>query len=235
MTCLCVCVCVWERARSSCGFVFQNAPQSTAVQKDEAPKHELYYIAHNAVQGSRWYLLTQRWKWEESSWFECFPMIFYFYLEFNSLLSQKGKGNGTLFQCWKALLWHFVTTASGSTQLYLSVSAGKTAAVTDFTTEWKGKVQEGREGTVREYRWKSPRKICNVYNVIIYDAVRWQLISCQLLVKDSEEVYIQSYGFTRITAMAIIYVLFIVLLIGFIFNFFYCYYIILEKKYIVIS
>lgn len=53
--------------------------------------------------------------------------------------------------------------------------------------------------------------------------------------KDSEEVYIKSYGFTRITAMAIIYVLFIVLLIGFIFNFFYCYYIILEKKYIVIS
>lgn len=47
-----------------------------------------------------------------------------------------------------------------------------------------------------------------------------------------EEVRINSYGFTPITAMAIIYiyVLFIVLLIGFIFNFFYCYYIILEKK-----
>lgn len=71
--------------------------------------------------------------------------------------------------------------------------------------------------------------------MIIYEAVRRQLISCQLLVKDCEEEYIKSYGFTRITAMAIIYVLFIVLLIGFIFNFFYCYYIILEKKYIVIS
>lgn len=47
-----------------------------------------------------------------------------------------------------------------------------------------------------------------------------------------EEVRINIYGFTPITAMAIIYiyVLFIVVIIGFIFNFFYCYYIILEKK-----
>ncbi len=48
-----------------------------------------------------------------------------------------------------------------------------------------------------------------------------------------EEVRINIYGFTPVTAKAIIYiyVLFIVVLIGFIFNFFYCYYIILEKKY----
>lgn len=47
-----------------------------------------------------------------------------------------------------------------------------------------------------------------------------------------EEVRINSYGFTPITAMAIIYMFYLfVLLIGFIFNFFYCYYIILEKNY----
>lgn len=47
-----------------------------------------------------------------------------------------------------------------------------------------------------------------------------------------EEVHVNCYGFTRITAMVIIYiyVLFIVLLISFIFNFFYCYYIILERN-----
>lgn len=205
-------VCVRVCARSSCGFVFQNAPQSTAVQKDEAPKHELYYFTHNAVQGGRRYTLMQRWKWEESSWFECSPMIFLIFIlsptEFKSLLSQKGKRNGTMFRCWKALLWHIVITASGSTRLYLSVfmQEKRNCSRNRFHHRVKRKIQEGREGTVREYRWKSPRKIWNVYNVIIYDAARWQPVSCEFLMKDCEEVYIKSYGFTRITAMAIIYI-----------------------------
>lgn len=172
-----------------------------------------------------------------------FPHVFFCFIsspsEFKSLLSQKGKWNGTLFRCWKALLWHIVITASGSTQLYLSVSAQekRNCSRNRFHHRVKRTVQEGREGTVREYRWKSPRKICNVYNVIIYDAARWQPISCEFLMKDwlwggiHQELWVyknHSNGYY-------IYVLFIVLLIGFIFNFFYCYYIILENKYIVIS
>lgn len=238
MTCLCVRMCVCERARSSCGFVFQNAPQSTAAQKDEAPEHELYYITHNAVQGGRWYISMQRWKWEESSWFECSPMFFKLLqvpLSLNLFCPKRENETVLCFDVGKLycdILLSRLREPHGCTSLSLYRKSRNR-----FHHRVKRTVQEGREGTVREYRWKSPRRICNVYNVIIYDAARWQPISCEFLMKDWlwGGIHLELWVYKNHSNGYYIYVLFIVLLIGFIFNFFYCYYIILEKKYIVIS
>ena len=82
--CVCVCVCVrmCERERErvcESGFVFKIAPQSTAVQKDEAPKP--WALLGYPQCSARWLIhpSQQRWKWEENGWFECFPLTFFFF------------------------------------------------------------------------------------------------------------------------------------------------------------
>lgn len=141
---VCLCVCVWERVRSSCGFVFQNAPQSTAVQKDEAPKHELYYVSHNAVQGSRCYTLMQRWKREESSWFECFPrgLLFSFRVPLSlNLLCPKREKETVL-----SLSVESFTVTFWDPQLHLSVSVQEKEKLQQISPQSeREKVREGRE------------------------------------------------------------------------------------------
>lgn len=77
--------------------------------------------------------------------------------------------------------------------------------------------------------------------MIIYDTLATADVSCVILktfffkkdIMVCEEVRIDSYGFTPITAMAIIYICSIYCSTHhFIFNFFYCYYIILEKYFL---
>lgn len=131
----------------------------------------------------------QRWKWEENGWFECPPppqKVFYLFLqlqvslEFKSLLSQKGKQNrsGTLRRWWKALLWHVVVVALGTTRLYLSVSLCRKGKLQQEQIHHRVKREKSKMAgwalwweEREEYRWKAPRMIWDIYNVIIYDVL----------------------------------------------------------------
>lgn len=106
---------------------------------------------------------------------------------------EKEKRNGTLWRWWKALLWHIVIMALGTTRLYLSVfvQESETAAGTD--SPHSEKRNPGWQGWAlaemrweREYRWKTPRMIRFEIFMITYDVLMSEIaaVSCEFLMKD---------------------------------------------------
>lgn len=90
---VCVCACVKERYYY--GFVLKNAPQSTAVQKAEAPKPWALLCYPQCSAGRLIYSSLQRWKWEENSWFECSTQRFLFISPLSSNLFCPQRENET--------------------------------------------------------------------------------------------------------------------------------------------
>ena len=199
--CVCVRMCERERERvCESGFVFKIAPQSTAVQKDEAPKP--WALLGYPQCSARWLIhpSQQRWKWEENGWFECFPLTFFFFFIYSPqlsvpLVSQKGKQKNKN-STFVSMIESFTVTCRrhgfgkphGCTSLCLRRKGKRyeKSSMAGWALWWEERERE------REYRRKAQRIIWNICNVIIYE-----LISC---------LRIDSYGFTPITAMAIIYI-----------------------------
>lgn len=157
-------------------FVLKIAPQSTAVQKGEAPKP--WALLHYPQCSARWLLYPslQRWKWEKMVRFNVLLFFFLFIslhvpLSF-SLFYPKGKTK---------LKWYFVSKKSftvtycyhgfgNHTTVPLFVQERKSAGCTDSPQRLKIVMR-------REYRWKAPRmiqyEIFIMWSFMTYGWVLW--------------------------------------------------------------
>lgn len=224
------------------GFALKIAPQSTAVPNDEAPtpiSFTLPTMQCKVVDMS----VTAEVKNEAMVWTKPAPKVLLFMSQLQvplsfSLLCHKRENQTQAVPCvdygklYCDMLWSRPRGARGCTSVSLC-RKGKLRLEQIHHRSGNCDEQRARE---REYRWKAPwvtqHEIFIMWYFMTFWWVRLQSISCFLWrIGGGGEVCIKSYGFTPTIAKVIIYmcdcvyvrarVLFIVLLIGFIFNFFY--------------